>query len=108
MALVTGGSIGIGRMIAEGLAVNGCRVYITSRKLDACEAAAGELNALAAAAGAPLPRCPPTRGTRSLSPTAGPPAGHQQLRQRTFRCSTHSRSPSPTDGPRDAVADREC
>ena len=44
VALVTGGSIGIGRMIAEGLAVNGCKVYITSRKLAACEATAAELN----------------------------------------------------------------
>lgn len=43
VALVTGGSIGIGRMIAEGLAVNGCKVYITSRKLDACEITANEL-----------------------------------------------------------------
>lgn len=46
VALVTGGSIGIGRMIAEGLAINGCKVYITSRKLEACEATAKELNAL--------------------------------------------------------------
>jgi len=51
VALVTGGSIGIGRMIAEGLAVNGCKVYITSRKMDACEACAAELNPLAAASG---------------------------------------------------------
>lgn len=51
VALVTGGSIGIGRMIAEGLAVNGCKVYITSRKMDACEECAKELNALAQAHG---------------------------------------------------------
>lgn len=51
VALVTGGSIGIGRMMAEGLAVNGCKVYITSRKLDACEACAAELNPLVQAAG---------------------------------------------------------
>lgn len=44
VALVTGGSLGIGRMIAEGLAVNGCKVYITSRKLEACEATAKELS----------------------------------------------------------------
>jgi NAD(P)-dependent dehydrogenase (short-subunit alcohol dehydrogenase family) len=46
VALVTGGSIGIGRMIAEGLAVNGAKVYISSRKTDACETTASELNAL--------------------------------------------------------------
>lgn len=49
VALVTGGSIGIGRMIAEGLAVNGCKVYITSRKLDACEATANELREITGA-----------------------------------------------------------
>ncbi|HEX3492945.1 MAG TPA: SDR family NAD(P)-dependent oxidoreductase, partial [Streptosporangiaceae bacterium] len=37
-ALVTGGSRGIGAMIAEGLVRAGCRVYISSRKQDACEA----------------------------------------------------------------------
>jgi|EP01046_Picozoa_sp_COSAG06_P047624 NAD(P)-dependent dehydrogenase (short-subunit alcohol dehydrogenase family) len=51
VALVTGGSIGIGRMIAEGLAVNGCKVYITSRKEDACLATAAELNEIAAGTG---------------------------------------------------------
>ena len=51
VALVTGGSIGIGRMIAEGLAVNGCKVYITSRKLKACEVTAAELNEIASGSG---------------------------------------------------------
>ena len=36
VALVTGGSRGIGLMIAEGLVRAGARVYITSRKVDAC------------------------------------------------------------------------
>jgi len=31
VALVTGGATGIGRMIAEGLVVNGARVFIASR-----------------------------------------------------------------------------
>ena len=42
--LVTGGSIGIGRMISEGLCANGATVYICSRKKDACEKTAKELN----------------------------------------------------------------
>ena len=42
-ALVTGGSRGIGRMIAQGLVANGVRTYLTARKADACHAAAAEL-----------------------------------------------------------------
>jgi NAD(P)-dependent dehydrogenase (short-subunit alcohol dehydrogenase family) len=46
VALVTGGSRGIGLMIARGYVEAGAKVYISSRKADACEAAAGELSAL--------------------------------------------------------------
>jgi NAD(P)-dependent dehydrogenase (short-subunit alcohol dehydrogenase family) len=45
-ALVTGGATGIGRMIAEALVRAGARVLIASRKGEACEAVARELNAL--------------------------------------------------------------
>jgi len=45
-ALVTGGATGIGRMAAEGLVRAGARVLIASRKGEACEAVAAELNAL--------------------------------------------------------------
>ncbi|MCA0873354.1 SDR family oxidoreductase [Seohaeicola saemankumensis] len=45
-ALVTGGATGIGRMAAEGLVAAGARVLIASRKGEACEAIADELNAL--------------------------------------------------------------
>ncbi|GAC1605500.1 MAG: SDR family oxidoreductase [Ramlibacter sp.] len=45
-ALVTGGSRGIGRMIATGLLTQGARVYISSRKADACDQTARELSAL--------------------------------------------------------------
>jgi 2-deoxy-D-gluconate 3-dehydrogenase len=40
VALVTGGSRGIGEMIASGYAANGARVYISSRKAEACDATA--------------------------------------------------------------------
>ena len=42
-ALVTGGSRGIGRMIAEGFLAQGARVYISSRKADVCDAVAEEM-----------------------------------------------------------------
>jgi NAD(P)-dependent dehydrogenase (short-subunit alcohol dehydrogenase family) len=45
VAVVTGGSRGIGFMIASGLVANGVRVYITARKAEACDAAAAELSA---------------------------------------------------------------
>ena len=44
-ALVTGGSRGIGKMIAEGFVAQGARVYISSRKADACDRTAAELSA---------------------------------------------------------------
>ena len=43
-AVVTGGSRGIGLMIARGLLEAGARVYISSRKADACAAAERDLN----------------------------------------------------------------
>jgi 2-deoxy-D-gluconate 3-dehydrogenase len=44
VALVTGGSRGIGEMIAAGLLANGAKVYISSRKAEACDAAAKRLS----------------------------------------------------------------
>jgi NAD(P)-dependent dehydrogenase (short-subunit alcohol dehydrogenase family) len=45
-ALITGGSRGIGLMIARGYVEAGARVYISSRKADVCVAAAEELGKL--------------------------------------------------------------
>jgi NAD(P)-dependent dehydrogenase (short-subunit alcohol dehydrogenase family) len=44
VVLVTGGAQGLGRMIAEGFVQAGAKVYITSRKADAVEAAATEMS----------------------------------------------------------------
>jgi len=45
VAIVTGSSRGIGRAIAEELAAQGAKVVISSRKQDACDEAAAEINA---------------------------------------------------------------
>ncbi|MBN4046477.1 SDR family oxidoreductase [bacterium AH-315-P15] len=43
-ALVTGGSRGIGKMIARGFVAQGAKVYISSRKVEVCDATAAELS----------------------------------------------------------------
>jgi NAD(P)-dependent dehydrogenase (short-subunit alcohol dehydrogenase family) len=44
VALITGGSRGIGEMIARAYVENGVKVYITARKAEACDALADELS----------------------------------------------------------------
>src|SRR4051795_12993067 len=43
IVLVTGGSRGIGEMIAAGFLANGAKVYISSRKAEVCDATAARL-----------------------------------------------------------------
>jgi len=45
VAVITGGSKGIGRAIAERLAEHGAKVVVSSRKLDACETVAAGIRA---------------------------------------------------------------
>ena len=53
VALVTGGSRGIGLMIARGYAENGARVYVSARSADACATAAAELSKVGTCAALP-------------------------------------------------------
>ncbi len=46
VAVVTGGSRGIGKMIAQGFVEQGAKVYISARKAEACNETAAELSAL--------------------------------------------------------------
>ena len=69
-ALVTGGSRGIGRMIASGFVAQGAKVYISSRKADACEETARELSAMGTCI--PLPADVSTvEGSRGLAAAYG-------------------------------------
>lgn len=47
VALVTGGSRGIGRMIAAGFVAQGAKVFISARKAEQCIATAEEIGAIA-------------------------------------------------------------
>jgi 2-deoxy-D-gluconate 3-dehydrogenase len=55
VALVTGGSRGIGEMIAAGFLAHGAKVYISSRKAAACEATSDRLSKTHGGECVPLP-----------------------------------------------------
>jgi NAD(P)-dependent dehydrogenase (short-subunit alcohol dehydrogenase family) len=80
IALVTGGSRGIGYMISQGLLQAGARVYITARDADACRGAAGELGRIGPGAKA---------SSISWSTTRAPP-GETVMRTTPRRPSTRS------------------
>jgi NAD(P)-dependent dehydrogenase (short-subunit alcohol dehydrogenase family) len=66
VAVVTGGSRGIGRMIATGFLHHGARVYITARKAAACDATAQELSAIGPCVSLPVD-VSTLEGTRRLA-----------------------------------------
>jgi NADP-dependent 3-hydroxy acid dehydrogenase YdfG len=43
--VITGGGTGLGRMMAEGLVINGAKVYIIGRRAEMLEKAVREINA---------------------------------------------------------------
>ncbi|MFA5912145.1 MAG: SDR family NAD(P)-dependent oxidoreductase, partial [Burkholderiales bacterium] len=74
IALVTGGSRGIGEMIAAGFLANGAKVYISSRKAEVCAATAQRLSESYGAQCIALPA--------DLSQIAGVESLAQQLAER--------------------------
>ncbi|HLK11498.1 MAG TPA: SDR family oxidoreductase [Candidatus Binatia bacterium] len=66
VALVTGGSRGIGLMIARGYVEAGAKVYVSSRKAEACEQVARELSARGVCAALPAD-CSTEAGCRGLA-----------------------------------------
>jgi NAD(P)-dependent dehydrogenase (short-subunit alcohol dehydrogenase family) len=66
VALVTGGSRGIGLMIARGYVEAGVRTYISSRKADVCEEVAAELSQVGECVALPAD-CSTEDGCRGLA-----------------------------------------
>ena len=57
VALVTGGSRGLGYQMVKAFAEHGADIIVASRKLDACEAAAAEVRAMGRKAYAHAAHC---------------------------------------------------
>ncbi|HEY0885638.1 MAG TPA: SDR family NAD(P)-dependent oxidoreductase, partial [Ramlibacter sp.] len=77
-ALVTGGSRGIGRMIASGFLAHSATVYISSRKADACEETVRELSALGPCFSLPAD-VSTVEGARGLAAAFSQRSGHLDI-----------------------------
>ena len=64
VALVTGGTRGIGRMIARGFVEHGAKVYISARKPEVCEEVAAELSKVGSCAALPADLSSEAEATR--------------------------------------------
>jgi len=69
-ALVTGGTGGIGKMIAEGFVDAGATVYVSSRRAEACAEVAGELSKKGTCVGIPA-NLASEEGCRALAEEIG-------------------------------------
>ena len=89
VALITGGSRGIGLAIAKRLVSEGAQVVITGRKQESLDAALAELNAIGGAAPAPERHAvPPPSPARPTTPSTAPPSSRTS--PRTTAASTTS------------------
>jgi NAD(P)-dependent dehydrogenase (short-subunit alcohol dehydrogenase family) len=70
-ALVTGGSRGIGLMIARGFVEAGVKTYISSRKADVCDEVAAELSKVGTCVSIPADLSTPEECTRLAAEFAG-------------------------------------
>jgi NAD(P)-dependent dehydrogenase (short-subunit alcohol dehydrogenase family) len=70
VVLVTGGTRGIGLMIAQGFVEAGAKVYVASRKAEACEATAAQLSKLGTCEGIPADLASEA-GCRALADAVG-------------------------------------
>ena len=77
-ALVTGGTRGIGRMIAQGLLEAGARVFICARNAEACAEAATELSAFGECVGLAADLSS-EEGARALAETLGGQVGQLDI-----------------------------
>ncbi len=70
ITVITGGSRGIGKMIAEGFVRGGAKVYITARKAAACDATAEELSQYGECISIPID-CSTVEGCKRLAAEIG-------------------------------------